>query len=961
MENLARTDSKVTVQCYQSIDLFNIVNSGSSPDTREKINVLYINSQSIKNKLDKIEAYLAQINSETHIIAVTETWVAEHEKKFYNLPDYTVAYSSRAKRGGGCAIFCRNNLTANIVQETEKNDITYLCIYVEEIKMHFSVIYNPSKKRYNVQDTLEILEEQLSQQSDKNSWVLGDLNIDLLQNNNNCSRYKDLCISNGFFLCNETVATRKSQSLIDHVMTNIQNVHLEVAVIKAGISDHDLQYLTINTSSQLKSKTFTYKKKVVNIPQLKLDIKRLNDSYISPAHSVDENYEALVKCFSNNTTYKQINVKARKINKPWFTLEIQHGIQTNDYYYRKAQRHPNNEYLKAKHKESKKYLKCIIRRAKNEYYSSKLGQVRGNTKKEWQVLNQIVTNSNRPCKKTVSTLKIRNKTISNTKCISERLNSYFTTVAASLASKIKKCKLNLDLEKESSKKFQFQETTFVEVLKIIEDLDPTKAPGYDDIDVKTIKTCRFEVASVLYKIINQSFCVGEVPVSMKLAKVSPLYKGGDSQQCNNYRPVSVLPIMSKIMEKTANSQLTNFLNNIDFFYPCQYGFRESSDTMSATLDLIGDIQKKLNEKQKGAMVSLDLRKAFDTVDHGILLLKLKKLGLMFSTHKWFSSFLDPRKQFVSLDGTQSSEKNLNCGVPQGSIIAPTLFLIYINSISKLKLSGMLRLYADDTLLVYFGHSFDTLKIHIKNDLKLISKWLDSHKLSLNIEKSSYICLSNKKCNFSEPIIIDQSKILQYSTQIKYLGLWIDETLTWQYHIETLRKRIRGPIGILKKLNALIPKKFLRPLFFSLIQSQLQYLIGVWFPTKKMIIQPLITLHKKAIKNIYCLPHTFPTLQLYEYCKIKSLEDIFKTQICTFIHQIVNSDKHSTTKFNKRINVHLHNTRYCNNLEVIRPKNNFGVNSIFFKGVKIYNNLPSNLKMLNTTKFKNKIKNHVFST
>ena len=333
------------------------------------------------------------------------------------------------------------------------------------------------------------------------------------------------------------------------------------------------------------------------------------------------------------------------------------------------------------------------------------------------------------------------------------------------------------------------------------------------------------------------------------------------------------------------------------------------------------------------------------------------MGLEKSTYDWFCSYLVCRKQFVSIDGSGGPERCVSCGVPQGSILAPTLFLIYINSMSQLKLTGILRLYADDSLLVYFGDSFETIKNLIINDLHQITKWLDSHKLSLNIKKSSYIFLSNRVPEAQEPISIGQNKKLHYSKQIKYLGLWIDETLSWDHHIDYLRNKIRGPIGILRKLNKLIPKRLLRSLFFSLIQSQLQYLTAAWFPTKKKVINPLIILHKRAIKNMYGLPNTFPTEQLYKKFNITSLSNIYNIQICKFFHQIINSNRHSSIVINSRNNIHSHSTRFCNNLETLLPQNNTGLNSLLFKGISVYNKLPDHLKNLSYQNFKMKIRKY----
>jgi retron-type reverse transcriptase len=210
-----------------------------------------------------------------------------------------------------------------------------------------------------------------------------------------------------------------------------------------------------------------------------------------------------------------------------------------------------------------------------------------------------------------------------------------------------------------------------------------------------------------------------------------LFKGEDQEKCGNYRPISVLPVFSKLFEKVVNSRLVSFLNKKKFFYPHQYGFRKSSDTCSAATDTICEIQSGIDRGKKCALVSLDLRKAFDTVDHDILLLKLERLGVRGVCNNLFRSYLLDRTQCVCVNGVQSGRGVVSCGVPQGSILGPTLFLIYVNSMSGLNLAGRLRLYADDSLLIYLDNDYEIIKRKIASDLDLLSNWLDTHKLTLN--------------------------------------------------------------------------------------------------------------------------------------------------------------------------------------------------------------------------------------
>ena len=446
------------------------------------------------------------------------------------------------------------------------------------------------------------------------------------------------------------------------------------------------------------------------------------------------------------------------------------------------------------------------------------------------------------------------------------------------------------------------------------------------------------------------------PKALKKARVTPLYKGGKKDSANDYRPISVLPVTSKVFEKVLNTRLVQYMNSLNFLYPYQYGFREAGDTTSATIDLVSDLQVRVDRGNRAALVSLDLRKAFDTVNHGILLRKMELLGIRGVCHGLFKSYLEGRNQCVSLNNIKSSCLDLTCGVPQGSILGPTLFLLYINSVANLELRGKIRLYADDTIIAYFGDSVDDLNVDMKSDLVKIERWLINHKLSLNIEKSGYMFVSSQRV-LDQPSLDFGNNQLKYCHNIKYLGLLIDETLTWDEHINKLKNKLYAPVGILKRLSYSIPSHLLRSVYFSLIHSHLQYLAVLWYLTSKYLINPIKTLQNRAIKNIYGLPLRYPTELLYRKYNIMSLEQIYKYQICTFVHHNLHGTRHTNISMRLRNTVHNHGTRHQNDIDLLRASTKYGKNSVFYRGASVYNSVPLNLRCLNFSQFRLKIKKH----
>lgn len=349
-------------------------------------------------------------------------------------------------------------------------------------------------------------------------------------------------------------------------------------------------------------------------------------------------------------------------------------------------------------------------------------------------------------------------------------------------------------------------------------------------------------------------------------------------------------------------------------------------------------------------------KAFDTVNHKILLSKMYDIGIRGTAYDWFTNYFTNRHQFVYTNNKSSSCKKITCGVPQGSILAPTLFLIYINSICSLKLKGTLRLFADDTTLFYYGMNFNEIRSYMIDDLGIIYDWLKFNKLSLNISKSSFMYISKQKITGNiNPIVLNGSNI-NYSNNIKFLGLYIDEGLTWNIHINKIKEKILPYVGILAKIRHYLPLKYLKLVYFSFVYSHLQFLASVWAIASEYHIHQLKVLQNKAIKLMFKLPYLEPTVNLYAPNNLLDINNLYKYKVCCYIFSIIHKQKHSNTKFSYNNTIHNHNTRQINNLSLITVRSNFGKNSVYFNGIQTFNNLPDTIKSTtNFIKFKTHLK------
>ena len=280
-----------------------------------------------------------------------------------------------------------------------------------------------------------------------------------------------------------------------------------------------------------------------------------------------------------------------------------------------------------------------------------------------------------------------------------------------------------------------------------------KAVGPYSIPIFLLKILCEHIAIPLCDIINNSFSSGVFPDMMKLAKVIPLYKKDSPEVASSYRPISLLSVFSKIFEKLMHSRLYKFFEKCDILHSLQFGFRSKHSTLHALISMTESIKKTIDDGVYGCGVFIDLQKAFDTVNHSILLKKLEHYGVRGTALSWFSSYLSERKQYVSLNGHTSNHLKILCGVPQGSVLGPLLFLIYINDIPNVSKLISFYLFADDTNIYYKSHDLVHLQKIMNRELKKVKKWLDSNRLSLNIGKTNFVIFHSSHVKLVESIVI----------------------------------------------------------------------------------------------------------------------------------------------------------------------------------------------------------------
>ena len=363
-----------------------------------------------------------------------------------------------------------------------------------------------------------------------------------------------------------------------------------------------------------------------------------------------------------------------------------------------------------------------------------------------------------------------------------------------------------------------------EVIQIIKELKISHSCGLDDIDPCIAGEFIPLISSPLSSLINCSLSTGKVPDELNLAKVIPLHKSGDLNKICNYRPISILPYFSKIFEKAIYRRVESFLSRHSLLViNKQFGFRKNHSTYMPLLLLYSKIADALERGEFTIGVLLDLSKAFDTVNHQILLSKLYYYILRGCDLNWFASYLASRKQLTEFNGSRSMFNDVTCGVPQGSILGPLLFVIYINELHNSSSMLTFLLFADDTNVFVSGKNLNELIININGELTNVDIWFRANKLSLNIETTNFMlfCSKNKNKSFSIQPSINGLQI-KHVTSTKFLGIIIHDKLNWSLHINYVASKISKNIGVISKISSFVDRKILIMLYYSLIYAYLTY-------------------------------------------------------------------------------------------------------------------------------------------
>ncbi len=913
--------SSAPVDCkYYTIDDF----AESKFNSKKTTSIFHINIHSIEKHIDELRSYLLLGNFQFDVLAISESklQIDAQPKVDITIAGYHYPLNSPTKATkGGVLLYIKENLLFKPRPDLQKvmTDEKYL-------ESNFVEIIHPKCKNDvvgviyrhptgNPVDFLEshlkpLLDEKLSMDIiNKNVYIAGDFNFDLTNiSHQETSDFFDTMTTNQLLptISLPTKLNSKHNTLHDNIFTNQFNPDMVSGNFTVLISDHLASFLIVpNKNKQfLPKKHNIFKRDAKNFNQ-DLFLKEINETNwdeVLQANKRDVDY-SFNSFYDKTEEILDRHMPKRKITKtefkqrykPWITFGILKSLK------RKARL--LNKYIRTKdparkqavldeYKTLRNQISELSKTSKTMFYQTYFTENNNNLRKIWQGIKEVINIKNKSSD-TPTCVTQNDHLITDPTGISNAFNDYYSDIAENI---LQKRKYTGDgnymkyMPPPLEKTLLMTETNPEEIKNIILTFNVNKATGPCSIPPKILNMICDNIAYPIAMLANMSFLTGIHPERLKTAKVIPIYKNGSKMLTSNYRPISLLSNLNKILEKLMFNRVNSFLEDENIIYQNQFGFRPKHSTNHALITITEQIKKTLDHGDYACGVFVDFQKAFDTVNHNILLSKLDRYGIRGPTLDWFRSYLTNRYQFVSILGFDSDKKIILHGVPQGSVLGPLLFLIYINDLHNAIRFSTTYLFADDTNLLHVNSNLKKLQSQMNADLKNLCSWLLANQISLNKTKTELIYF--KKPNTTIPfnkIKINGLKLYP-SKSVKYLGIHLDEHLNGSAHVNVLIPKLRRANGMISKIRHYTSLAQTKSIYHAIFASHMTYGCQVWGQSfNETYIKKIQILQNNAMRLISFAPnfrdHVSPIYKSYNILKIKDLIDL-KNML--FVHDYLNN-------------------------------------------------------------------------
>jgi len=939
--------------------------------------IAHFNVHSIPNKYNDLLELLNALNEKgmlPDVLLLCETFLSEKNASKFSFDNYEMVNMFRkTKSRGGVSVLLKSN-----IRFTERPDLSLF----EEGKFESVFVELHRTGRCNViigevyrvpgtseDDFLKNYEQIVTTvRSERKQIVVGtDQNLDLLKINQhgNTMKFFELNMNNNLLptIYKPTRVTHSSATLIDNIYVDCELYKaMKSFIIRTDISDHFMCLTSIQDSlTPIRNKQCRRVRKITDSVLRNMNASlSYRDWNVLEAMGVDEGCEYLIQEIQSVMDFYApeklvtINNDKFKRDEPWMTKGLRISSRRCWQLYKKVYKKSRDGEEYQNYKTYRNAYNSIRRKAKITYYHEIIHQCKNDTKKLWAILRKVtgkLSNKNNLSDEIiVNGIKETNKLK-----ISNGFAKHYSQIGNILANRIMEkgnCRdpLGYMKNKVDQNCFLFP-TDHLEVARLATALKMKDSQGYDQISNRILKKILPSIVDALVIIFNKSLLEGLFPKNMKMAIVKPLYKSKNRTEINNYRPVSLLPTISKLLEKIVHIRIMKFLKRNEVLYEGQYGFRKGRSTHDAILDFTGNVLDRLDRGDYTIGLFLDMSKAFDTLKHDTLLRKFEFYGIRGVALNWIKSYLQLRSIKVNFNGTISDEFEVSYGTPQGSVLGPLMYVVLANDLVKtLKFSNCVT-FADDTTLIASGRNLKFLYRKVNEDLRTLSSWFDSNSLTLNVEKSKYILFRSKKKlpNYIGSLKLSGKNICRVK-DIKFLGVIVDEFLEWNMQVKSVCTKVISGNYSLRMTKKLLPLKSKLLVYHANIQSHLNYAISSWGPMiKEKDLKQLRKQQNIAIRSIFNIGSRASLSPYYKQASILKIDDLIKLSLLKVSFRYVNGilPKRISNLFD--LTEHEYETRNKHNIRAAPHTSHIYNKSFLGKSPNLWLNLQNKIKSENKVK------------
>lgn len=822
---------------------------------------------------------------------------------------------------------------------------------------HFECVglkYNTNTKQYflilsiyrspdgNMSIFLRKIEEAVRLLIEKNKQhnivICGDFNINFLKPSKDLNYLMD--IFNAYCIKTSIREPTRINNCLDNICLKLDGMY-NTLVIDNGISDHNALLLSIYKQSGNEAQSnigYRCTSNPVNIEYFGELLARENWEDLNMLKNVNEKFEQFIKVLQY---YFELAfpMKLKKPNgnnqKNWITQGLRISSQKQKELYKLSLTGDAN--IKDHYKKYRKIYRQVMQAAKKKYNDELITNSANKSKTAWKIIKGSNIN-----KSPVIELNINNNLVSEGQTVCNYFNEYFNVIPIKLSPRID-TELTVTTEvKNNDASFFFRPVDELELLHVVKSLKNSYSCGSDNFSTNLLKKCVDFIKRPLLNLINLSFSKGVFPESLKIGKIRPIFKTGEKNRRENYRPITLLSSFSKIFEKCAVNRLTSFFEKYELFNKNQFGFKKGSSTTDALTKFINMICENLDNSNKCIGLFLDLSKAFDLVNHTVLLNKLERYGIRGIPWDWFNSYLTNRTHYVEVNGSKSNILGSSSGVPQGSVLGPLLYIIYVNDFC----CPNAILFADDTTLLISDHETASMVTKANELLNETYEWIAKNRLVLNFNKTKFMKFNSIRQNNDHIQIKLNTDNVEQVTTTKFLGLNISSNCTWTSHIDEICKKAASTCYCVYQLSKVVSRPVLISFYHAYFQSTINYAIITWGCSPEA--ERVFKLQKRAVRSIVCVNRRTSCRDIFRELKILPLP-------CQYILSLAIYAK-SNLRTSKTLNSnHSYNTRNGNIMEIPNHRLKLYENSPMYASIKVHNKLPNSYKHLNNKIFKSKIK------